>query len=220
MTPLQDRSHVFIIPLNTGSLNRNYYVDAHCEPHHFDGFNERKNAVSPLLTHWRNCSLELRHQFACLRYVRYQWQWSWLTIIHCIWNYLSRRWPKYMTPYGVTGPQWIYSHVHIKCDTIHKCVAQHCIAVMPHGRSGVSNHQQLDYLPNSLFIPISNGKSASLALCKGNHRSPVESHQEGPVMCFYLWWRHHGKLGPSFTRSWYLLLYTYPIDPFMDHFID
>ena len=36
--------------------------------------------------------------------------------------------------------------------------------------------------------------STSLALCKGNHRSPMDSRYEGPVMLKALWWSHQAGI--------------------------
>ena len=59
----------------------------------------------------------------------------------------------------------------------------HSLYWLHNGRHGVWNQWQLDRLFNSWSMPISKEttKPASLALCKGNHRWPVDYPHKGPV---------------------------------------
>ena len=139
---------------------------------HLPGANE--------LTHW---PWENWIEFQVLNFPDNFTDW-WLRVQIMAWcrqaasHYLSQCWPRSLSPYGVTIPQWINVHGHVSIPTTNKAFP-FPLQWRHNDHDGASNHQPHGCLLNRLFRRRSKktSKLRVTGLCVG----PVNSPRKGPI---------------------------------------
>ena len=99
-------------------------------------------------------------------------------------HYLSQCWLRSMSPYGVTGPEWVDPWIY-------------ALRWRRNGHDSVSNHHPRDCLLNRLFRHRSKkiSKPRVTGLCAGNSPETGEfpAQMGSNAENFSIWWRHHGQ---------------------------
>ena len=109
---------------------------------------------------------------------------------HATSHYLSQCWPRSMSPFGVTRPQWVNM-----TTAQQRTIKLASLQWHHNGRDGVSNHQPRDCLLNRLSGRRSKAtaKLRVTGLCEGN--SPVTGEFPTQRACIAenlsICWRHH-----------------------------
>ena len=112
-------------------------------------------------------------------------------------HYLSQFSPRFMSPYGVTRPQWVKSlSPEQSCSESRTKLARVPYSLQCHNqRHGITNHRRLNCLSNRMFRRRSNktSKLRVTGLCEGN--SPLTDEFPAQISCnaenVSISWRYH-----------------------------